>query len=324
MLNYIAKRLLWMIPVVFGVICIVFILSAITPGDPVDAIVGFDAPPEVKEAMREQMGFNDPIYVQFFNYFKGIVTEGDLGTSYVSGEPVVKELMRRFPTTLTLTIASVLVAIIVAIPLGLISAVKRYSWIDNASMAVALFGVSVPQFWFGLMSLLIFSVKLGWLPASGTSNFGGWVLPVAMIGIGNAGNFARITRSSMLEVIRQDYVRTARSKGQKEIVITLKHCLRNALIPIVANIGNMIGISMGGAVVAESVFSVPGVGRFMLDAINQRDWPAVQGGIVLLALSFSVIMLVMDLLYTAIDPRLKAEFKSKLKINARKRKVQEA
>jgi len=313
-----------MIPVVLGVLCIVFILSEITPGDPVDSIVGYDAPPEVKEAARERMGLNDPIYVRFFNYVKNIVTKGDLGSSYITNEPVIKELMRRYPTTIILTFASVLVAIIVAVPLGVISAVKRYSWIDNVSMAIALFGVSVPQFWFGLMSLLIFSVKLGWLPASGVSSVLGWVLPVTMIGIGNAGNFARTTRSSMLEVISQDYVRTARAKGQKEIVVIIKHCLRNALIPIVANVGNMIGISMGGAVVAESVFSVPGVGKYMLDAINQRDWPAVQGGIVLLAISFSVIMLIMDLLYTAIDPRLKAEFKKKLKVSARKRKLQEA
>ena len=159
-----------MIPVVLGVLCIVFILSEITPGDPVDSIVGYDAPPEVKEAARERRGLNDPIYVRFFNYVKNIVTKGDLGSSYITNEPVIKELMRRYPTTIILTFASVLVAIIVAVPLGVISAVKRYSWIDNVSMAIALFGVSVPQFWFGLMSLLIFSVKLGWLPASGVSS----------------------------------------------------------------------------------------------------------------------------------------------------------
>lgn len=324
MIKYILKRILWMLPVIFGVLCIVFFLSVITPGDPIDTIVGQDAPPEVRDAMREAMGLNDPVLVRFGRYVFGIVTKGDLGNSYKTGEPIVKELVHRFPTTIKLAFFSVLVAIIVAIPLGLISAIKRYSWIDNASMAVALFGVSVPQFWFGLMAILVFAVKIKIFPASGVDDWKGWILPVAMIGIGNAGNFARITRSSMLEVIRQDYVRTARAKGQNEMVITFRHCLRNALIPIVANIGNMIGISLGGAVIAESIFSIPGVGKYMLDAITARDWPAVMGGIVILALSFSIVMLVMDILYTTIDPRLKAEFKAKLKINARKRKVQEA
>jgi len=324
MLRYIIKRLLWMIPVILGVLCIVFILSEITPGDPVDQVVGYDAPPEVREAMREEMGLNDPVIVRFFRYIGKVVTKGDLGTSYSTGKPVLQEILARFPNTLILTFASVIVALLIALPLGVISAVKQYSVIDNASMAFALFGVSIPQFWFALMTLLIFSVRLKWFPASGIDKLSGWVLPIAMIGISNVGNLARITRSSMLEVIRQDYIRTARAKGQKETAVIVKHGLRNALIPVIANVGNTIGVSLGGAVIAESIFSIPGVGKYMLDSINGRNWPAVQGGIIVLALAFSITMLVMDLLYTVIDPRLKAEFKAKNKMASRKKTVQEA
>jgi peptide/nickel transport system permease protein len=253
-----------------------------------------------------------------------VVTRGDLGESYATGRPVLDELLARFPNTLILTFASVIVALIIAIPLGLLSAVKQYSVIDNASMAFALFGVSIPQFWFALLTLLLFSVKLRWLPASGIDRLAGWVLPVAMVGIANVGNIARTARSSMLEVVRQDYIRTARAKGQKEIIVVVVHGLRNALIPVIANVGNTIGVSLGGAIIAESIFSISGVGQYMLLAINQRNWPSIQGGIVLLALAFSVTMLVMDLLYTAIDPRLRAEFKAKNKIRAKKNSDGEA
>ncbi len=311
MLRYIVKRLLWMIPVVIGVLCIVFVLSVVTPGDPVTTLVGADASAEAKEAMREKLGLNDPVYVRFANYVIKIVTKGDLGNSYTSNQPVKTEILDRFPVTLKLTIASVIVALLLSVPLGIISAVKRYSWIDNLSMALSLIGVSIPQFWFALLTLLLFAVNLRWLPASGISSVKGWVLPVLMIGVGNMGNFARTTRASMLEVIQQDYIRTARAKGQKEATVIIKHGLRNALIPIVANVGNVVGISLGGAVIAENIFSVAGVGKYMLDAINSRDWPAVQGGIILLAIAFSIIMLIMDLLYAAIDPRLKSEFRAR-------------
>ncbi|NLT40522.1 MAG: ABC transporter permease [Clostridiales bacterium] len=324
MFKYIIKRLLWMIPVVLGVLSIVFILSEITSGDPVDAIVGYDAPIEVREAKREELGLNDPVAVRFISYIVKVVTRGDLGESYATGRPVLDELLARFPNTLILTFASVIVALIIAIPLGLLSAVKQYSVIDNASMAFALFGVSIPQFWFALLTLLLFSVKLRWLPASGIDRLAGWVLPVAMVGIANVGNIARTARSSMLEVVRQDYIRTARAKGQKEIIVVVVHGLRNALIPVIANVGNTIGVSLGGAIIAESIFSISGVGQYMLLAINQRNWPSIQGGIVLLALAFSVTMLVMDLLYTAIDPRLRAEFKAKNKIRAKKNSDGEA
>ena len=324
MVRYIIRRILWMIPVILGVLLIVFTLSEITPGDPVDNVVGADASVEAREAAREQLGLNDPVYVRFAKYVWGVVTRGDLGTSYTNKQPVIKEIMHRFPVTLKLTLASVIVALAIALPLGVLSAVRQYSWVDNVTMAAALFFVSIPQFWFALMLLLIFSVKLQILPASGINGLASWVLPVAMIGVGNVGNLARVTRSSMLEVIRQDYIRTARAKGQKKSVVIFKHGLRNALMPVIANVGNTIGVSMGGAVVAESIFAIPGVGQYMLNAINSRDWPSVQGGIVVLAITFSIVMLLVDITYTIVDPRLKSEFEEKNKIRARAGKKGEA
>lgn len=324
MLKYVIKRLLWMIPVVLGVLIIVFILSEITPGDPVDNIVGTDATLEAREAAREEYGFNDPAIVRFFRYASGVVTRGDLGTSYTNGQPVLKELKARFPVTIKLTLLSVFVALIIALPIGVLSAVRQYSWVDNVSMVGALFFVSVPQFWMALMMLLLFSVTWRWLPASGIDNPLCWIMPVAMIGLNNVGNLARVTRSSMLEIIRQDYIRTAKAKGQKKGVVIFKHGLRNALIPVIANVGNTIGVSLGGAVVAESIFSIPGVGQYMLGAINNRNWPAVQGGIILLAFSFSIVMLLVDLVYTFVDPRLKSEFDAKNKIVRKKKKEEVA
>jgi len=321
MLKYILKRFLWMIPVILGVLIIVFVLSEITPGDPVDNIVGTDATVEAREAAREEYGLNDPAPVRFARYVVGIVTRGDLGTSYTNGQPVLGEIANRFPVTIKLTLLSVFVALLIALPLGVLSAVKQYSWIDNTTMVGALFFVSIPQFWMALMMLLVFAVELHLLPASGIDNPLCWVMPVAMIGLNNVGNLARVTRSSMLEIIRQDYIRTARAKGQKYSVVIFKHGLRNALIPVIANVGNTIGVSLGGAVVAESIFSIPGVGQYMLSAINARNWPAVQGGIIVLALSFSVVMLLVDLVYTFVDPRLKSEFDAKNKIKRRKKEV---
>ena len=304
MTKYIIRRLLWLIPVIIGVLAIVFILSAITPGDPVDALLSQEATQEERDELREKLGLNKPVYIQFVNYVVKVVTKADLGTSYQTKQPVAKEMLTRIPVTLKLTFASVIVALIIAIPLGVISAVRPYSWIDNLSMGVALFGVSIPQFWFALMGMLVFAVTLHWLPASGIKTFAGWILPVAMIGIGNAGNFARVTRSSMLEVVKQDYIRTARAKGQKEYIVVLRHGLRNALIPVAANVGNTIGVSLGGAIIAETIFSLPGVGKYMIDAIYNRNWPAIQGGVIMLALAFSLVMLLMDIVYMFIDPRL--------------------
>lgn len=314
-----------MIPVILGVLLIVFALSAVAPGDPVDNIVGVEAPPEVRQQVREELHLDDPFIVRYGRYVFDLVTKGDLGKSWTTKQPVMKELMQKFPNTLRLAFTSIAISMLIAIPLGVISAVKQYSAIDNVSMVAALIGVSVPQFWFALMMLVVFAVKLRWLPATTSmSGVAGWIMPVVMLGIAGAGNTARTTRSSMLEVVRQDYMRTARSKGQKEFKVIMKHGLRNGLIPVVANIGNGIGVSLGGAVIAESIFSIDGVGKYMLNAINQRNWPSVTGGLVIMAISFSIVMLVMDILYTVIDPRLKDAFNAKNKMAAQKRAMKKA
>ena len=320
MVRYIINRVLWMIPVILGVLLIAFFLSSVAPGRVADSILGYDAPEEEKQALEEELGLNDPFLIRYVRYVKGIVTKGDLGNSYKTRQPVFGEILSKFPNTIKLTFFAVLVALIIGIPLGVIAAVKQYSAIDNATMVFALFGVSVPQFWFALMMMLIFSVKLKWLPAITTGNGAlGWILPVAMVGIANVGMIARTTRSSMLEVIRQDYIRTARAKGQKEGKVIFRHALRNSLIPVIATLGNTIASSLGGSIIAESIFSVNGVGLYMLNAINGRDWPAVQGGLAFLAVVFSIVMLFIDLLYTVVDPRLKDEFNAKNKMAANRR-----
>ena len=311
MLRYILRRILWLIPVTLGVLIIIFALSEITPGDPVDTIVGQNATYEAKQAARVEYGLDKPVTTRFFNYLVGIITKGDLGRSYASKQPVINEIMKRFPYSIELALLSTLLALLIALPVGVISAVKQYSWIDNVTMVLSLLFVSIPEFWFALLTLMLFSVKLGWLPGSGIGSVANWILPVAMTGIGSVGGFARIIRSSMLEVVRQDYIRTARAKGLREFIVIYKHGLRNALIPLIANVGNTVGICLGGVVVCESIFSIPGVGQYTLNAINTRDWPAIQGSIVVLSIAFCLIMLITDLLYVAADPRLSSEYSSK-------------
>lgn len=309
MLKYIFRRILFLIPVILGVITIVFILTAITSGDPVDSLIP-EAAPEVKAALREELGLNDPLIVRYVRYIVDLVTKGDIGISYKSNQPVWNELMIRFPTTLKLAFLSLLVSVVVGLPLGIASAVKQYSWLDSGSRVASLVIVSVPQFWLGLMLILAFSVKLGWLPSFGVQKASGWILPVLALGLGSAANIARISRSSMLDVVRQDYIRTARAKGQKESVVMMKHGLKNALIPIITNIGGQLGVSLGGAVTIETVFSISGLGKYMLDALSYRDYPVVQGGVLFLALVFSIVNLIVDITYAIIDPRIKAKYKA--------------
>ena len=309
MIRYVVKRLLMMIPVLLGVITIVFILTAITPGDPVTSILGEDATPEARESLREKLGLDQPVYVRYGKYIYNIVTKGDFGTSYISKQPIMSEILVRYPKTLILAFSSLAVAIVVGITLGVLSAVKQYTIIDNASMTVSLITVSIPSFWLGLMLIVVFAVKLHLLPAGGIKTPLGWVLPIITCGLGSAANVARVTRSSMLEVIRQDYVRTARAKGQKDFVIVMKHAFKNALIPIITTVGTQMGSLLGGTVAIESIFSIPGIGKWMVDALNTRDFPAIQGGILFLAVMFSVVNLLVDIAYAFIDPRIMAKYR---------------
>lgn len=309
MLRYVLKRLLMMIPVFFGVILLIFLILQASPGDPARMVLGEMATEEQVQELRDDLGLNDPLIVQLGRYL-GDLLHGDFGNSYMSKAPVLDEILARFPTTLLLASLSVLIMVCLGIPVGIISAVKQYSWLDNVFMALALVGVSMPTFWIGMQMVKVFSLDLGWLPSSGFYGPKYWIMPALSIGIANAGIIARMTRSNMLEVIRADYITTARAKGQTERKIILHHALRNSLLPIVTMVGIQLGLALGGAMVTETVFSIPGIGTYMLSAIKTRDYPVVQGGVIIIAMAFSLINLFVDILYAFIDPRIKAQYRS--------------
>lgn len=298
-----------MIPVIIGVTFIIFSMMYFTPGDPARIILGESAKAEDVSRLREELGLNDPYFVQFGNYVKKAVLEQDIGKSYVTKRPVVTEITDRFPTTLKLAAFSIVIAVVIGIPIGIISATKQYSLFDNASMVLALIGVSMPNFWQGLLLILFFSVYLGWLPSSGFSSFKHMILPAVTIGTSTIAVITRMTRSSMLEVVRQDYIRTARAKGQVESKVINHHALKNALIPIITVIGIQFGYLLSGAVLTESIFAVPGVGRLMVQSIKERDFPVVQGSVLFIAVAFSLVNLLVDILYAYVDPRIRSQYK---------------
>ena len=311
MLRFIGKRLLMMIPVVLGVIIIVFTMMYITPGDPARAMLGETALEEDVLALREELGLDDPYFVRLGRYIKDLVLYGDLGISYTTKQPVMTEILARFPTTFWLSFLSVVIAVGVGIPLGVLSATRQYSVFDTVCTSLGLIGVSMPNFWQGLMLIILFSINLGWLPSSGFYGPTYWILPAVTIGTSSAGMIMRMTRSSMLETIRQDYIRTAYAKGQTPRNVIIKHALSNALIPVTTTVGLQFGIMLGGSVLTESIFSVPGIGKLMIEAIKGRNYPVVQGGVLFIAVVFSFVNLIVDLLYAYIDPRIKAQYSRK-------------
>lgn len=303
-----------MIPVLLGVLFLVFTMNEISPGDPAEMIAGDAASVEVVEQIREDLGLNKPFPVRFLNYTKNIVLHGDLGTSYKTKRPVLEEVMDRLPTTILLSLTSAAFAVILSIPIGIISAIKQNTWIDNLLMVLALIGVAMPAFWQGLMTIILFSVKLGWFPSYGFTTLAHWFMPVLTIGTGAMASLVRITRSSMLEVIRQDYIRTARAKGQTERKVIISHALRNSMIPIITAIAIQLGSMLGGAIVTETVFAIPGIGMLMIQSIKARDYPTIQGAVVVIAVMFSLLNLLVDIIYTFVDPRLKSIYQTKRKI----------
>ena len=309
MLKFIGKRLLMLIPVLIGVSLIVFTLMQLSPGDPAMIILGAQAAPEDIAILRESMGLNDPLIVQFFRFLLGMFTL-DFGTSYKDGMPVLTKLLEALPYTAELTFCAVLLALIIGIPAGIISATKQYSIFDRIASVLALIGFSTPNFWLSIMLFLVFSVNLKWLPVSGTGSILHLVLPSIALGVQSAAVFTRMTRSSMLEVLNMDYIRTARAKGLSERVVILKHALKNALIPVITVVGLQIGLLFGGAILTETVFAWPGVGRLMIDSIRAKDTPVVQGGVIFTASIFVFINLLVDILYAYVDPRVKAQYKS--------------
>ena len=306
--KYVLKRILLLIPVLLGVSLLVFAIMSLTPGDPAKLILGENAPKEAVLKLREEMGLNDPFFMQYFRFVKNAIM-GDFGRSYTTGREVFGEIFARFPNTLILAVIGIIISVCIGIPIGIISATRQYSFLDSFSMVIALLGVSMPVFWLGLMLILTFSVKLGWLPSGGFDGLKSIILPAVTLGVGSAAIITRMTRSSMLEVIRQDYIRTARAKGVAEKVVINKHALKNALIPIITVVGLQFGHLLGGAVLTESVYSWPGVGRLMVDAIRQKDTPTVLAAVVFLAAAFSVVNLLVDILYAYVDPRIKSQYK---------------
>jgi len=308
--KYIFKRILMMIPVMIGVSFIVFCMIYFTPGNPAEMILGVDATPESIAALEEELGLNDPFFVRYFNYLKGIVTKFDFGTSYTTGRSVTSELLDRFPTTLILATVGMSIGTLIGVSAGIVSATRQYSIFDYAATIISLTGISMPNFWTGLMLIILFAVYLGWLPPSGFATPLHWILPAVTIGFATCASIMRMTRSSMLEVLRADYITTARAKGQAESKVIFHHALRNALIPVVTTVGTTFGTMLGGAVLVESVFAIPGLGKLLVDAVNVKNYPMVQGGVLFIALSFSIVNLIVDLLYAALDPRIKAQYKS--------------
>jgi len=313
-LKYIVKRLISMVPVIIGVTFVVFAIMHFTPGDPATLLLGEEAPPAEVERMRERMGLNDPFLVQYGNFLFGLFRL-DLGFSLTTGRPVFNEIANRLPATIQLAAAAILVAIFIGVIMGIIASTRQYTVFDGGAMFVALLGVSMPNFWLGLMMILVFSVfwnnTFGYVlfPSSGFGTLRHLVMPAIVLGTAHAAFITRITRSSMLEVLRQDYIRTARSKGLNERVVVYLHALRNALMPVVTMAGLRFGVLLGGSVVTEQIFAIPGMGRLLVESVRSQNYTLVQGIILTYAIIFSLVNLAVDLLYAAIDPRIQVQYK---------------
>ncbi len=308
--KYIGKRLLYMILVLFGVAFLVFAILSLTPGDPGTIILGVTASPDDIAALNHEFGYDQPFLLRFFDYIRGIVCHLDLGTSYQSREPVITDIAARFPNTLLLTILSMTVSAIIGITLGVISAVRKYSVLDHFCVITALVFASIPGFWLGLMLIMGFALQLRILPSFGADDLIHFILPTITVAAGSAASILRLTRSAMLETIRQEYIKTAKAKGASERRIIWKHAMRNAMLPVVTTLGTNFGASLGGAIIAETVFAMPGMGMLITTAIRQKDIPVVMGSTLFLAFLFSLIILLVDILYAFIDPRIMAKYKN--------------
>jgi peptide/nickel transport system permease protein len=302
---YILKRLFHSIFVLVGISLVVFIILHLT-GDPAALLMPMDATPEQVAQFRKEMGFTDPVIVQYWRFFKGTL-HGDFGNSFRHSQPALDLVLERMPATIQLTVAALVLALIIAIPVGIVSAIKRNTFLDHIGMTGALLGQSTPVFWLGIMLILIFSVTLQWFPSSGRGEIQHLILPAVTLGMFSMARTARMMRSSMLEVLGQDYIKTAKAKGLAPSVVILKHALKNASIPVVTIIGMELGTLLGGAVITETIFAWPGVGRLAVQAIYNRDYPVVQAAVFILASIFVLVNLIVDLIYTYLDPRVKLE-----------------
>ncbi|MDV2503650.1 MAG: ABC transporter permease [bacterium] len=306
MRRYILRRIGLLVPVVIGVVTVVFLIVHFIPGDPVEIMLGEQAQAVDKEALRRQMGLDKPLHVQYVDFLARLA-RGDLGRSLHTKRPVLESIVRRLPATLELALAAMVVALVLAIPLGLLSAYKKDTVVDQGSMLFALLGISMPNFWLGPLLIIVFSLKLGWFPVSGRGGLAHVVLPAITLGTAMAAILARMIRASMLDVIQSDYITTARAKGVRESRVVLKHAFRNALIPVVTIVGLQIGGLLAGSIITETIFAWPGIGRLVIQAINARDYPLVQGCVLVIALGYVLVNFLTDLLYGFIDPRIRYE-----------------
>jgi ABC-type dipeptide/oligopeptide/nickel transport system permease component len=306
MLRYILHRIAMLIPVLFGVTLVSFSLLHMVPGDPAEILGGQEATAEDIARIRKDYGLDRPLFVQYV-HFVANAARGDLGISIQSRHPVNELLFQRLAFTLQLSLFSILVASAIGLLAGIVSSTRQYSIFDNASMLGALFGISMPIFWLGLLLILIFAVKLHWLPSGGTGTLAHFILPAIALGSASAAVIARMTRASMLEVVRHDYIRTARATGYRENVVIFRHALKNAMIPVLTVFGLEFGTMLGGAVLTETVFSLPGIGRLLVEGIFMRDYPVVQGAMMVVATTFVLVNLLTDVAYALFDPRIRYE-----------------
>lgn len=311
MIRYIIKRLLWLIPIAIVVAATIFTIMYFVPGDPTSVLLGTSATQQQREELLTSLGLNDSYFMQLGRFLYNLFIRFDLGNSYIFGSSVSAELANRLPLTALIAVICCVFQTLIGIPIGVSAAVHQNTIIDRITILVAMIGQALPNFWVGLTFILFFSLKLGWLPAYGTDNWKCFIMPCAAIIIGGFANIARQTRSQMLEVIRSDFVVTARAKGIPERTIRYKYALPNALIPVITGIGTQFGRALGGTVVIETLFSIPGVGMYLVDGINQRDYPVVLGSVVVLAILFSLAVLLTDISYAFIDPRIKAQYEGK-------------
>jgi len=309
MLNYAARRVMLLIPVIIGVSFIIFSIMNLTPGDPAMLILGEGAPPDALVAKREELGLNAPFIRRYVEYISGAV-QGDFGKSYRTGIPVFNEIMTRLPYTVMLATISIIVAIVIGIPAGVLSAVKQYSIMDVSALAVTLLITSMPGFFLSMCLIIVFSLKLNWLPSLGIESWKSYILPGIAAASSTTASLMRMTRSTMLEVIRQDYIRTARAKGAPERSVIFGHALRNSLLPVVTVIGVNFGVALGGSIVIEQVFAMPGLGQLMVNSIRTKDTPMVLASVLFAAIIASLVNLLVDIWYCFIDPRLASQYSS--------------
>ena len=309
MIRYVIKRLLLLIPIMLGVSFLVFTILNIVPGDPARVILGENATAEEVAQLNHELGYDLPFVTRYINFLVGVVTRFDFGNSYRTGAPVLEDVLNRLPTSITVAVCSIVGAVVIGVPLGIYSAVNQYSVMDTVLRFIGIFLASVPPFWLGMLLIFTFALNMRILPSSGVSDWKGYILPSLALALPYASAMLRFTRSAMLETIRQEYIKTARAKGIPEMRVLVAHALKNAALPIITIVGTSFGGLLGGAVVTESVFSLPGLGTLLVMGIRMKDIPVVMGATVFYAFMFGFIMLLVDLLYAFADPRIKAKYK---------------